>query len=137
MTTYKSKISPGIYISIAVLPSAVACFMIAVNFWPNVILIVLIAAFIAHMTLTTYYQVDGTNLIIKCGFFYSSNVNITTIRKIRETRNPLSAPATSLDRLEIMYNKYDVVMISPKEKQAFIQQLTNLNPAIEVQLKKR
>lgn len=94
------------------------------------------AAFIGHMLLTTYYQVEGNTLTIKCGFLINQEVKIDTIRKIKETSNPLSAPAASLDRLEIAFNKFDNVLISPKDKAGFINELTKLNPGIEVQLKK-
>jgi len=38
----------------------------------------------------------------------------------------------SLDRLEIFYNRFDSVVISPEDKAGFIAELTKLNPEIEV-----
>lgn len=55
-----------------------------------------------------------------------------SIRKIEETRNPISAPAPSLNRLEIFYNRFDSIVISPKDKPEFIANLIKLNPEIEV-----
>ncbi|MFC3199468.1 PH domain-containing protein [Parapedobacter deserti] len=52
--------------------------------------------------------------------------------QIEETRTLISAPAPSLDRLEIFYNKFDSIVISPKDKQGFIADLLKLNPEIEV-----
>ena len=49
----------------------------------------------------------------------------------------ISSPATSIDRLEITYGKYDSVIISPKLKQQFINEITTLNPKVEVKFKKR
>ncbi|MNG32447.1 hypothetical protein D3C84_1184630 [compost metagenome] len=69
---------------------------------------------------------------IKCGFFKSQNIGIKTILKISETYNPLSSPAGSIDRLEIVYNKFDSILISPKDKKAFIEDLKIINPTIEV-----
>lgn len=43
----------------------------------------------------------------------------------------LSSPALSLDRLEVFYNKFDSVIISPQNKEDFIVALQNINPAIE------
>ena len=58
-------------------------------------------------------------------------------KKITETNNALSSPATSLDRLEITYGKFDSVIISPKQKQEFINDITTLNPNVEVKFKNK
>lgn len=50
-----------------------------------------------------------------------------------ETKSPLSSPATSLDRLEIMYNKNESIIISPKDRTGFINELKTINPGIEVE----
>jgi hypothetical protein len=76
-------------------------------------------------------------LAIKCGFLFNKTINIQTIKKITETNNPISSPATSLDRLEIVYGKFDSVIISPKKKVEFIADIKSLNPNVEVKLKKR
>ena len=64
-------------------------------------------------------------------------IRIDQIRRITETNNPLSAPATSLDRLAISYNNGDTVLISPKDKSAFINDLVRVNSNIEVVFKKK
>ena len=103
--------------------------------WFGLALILLIVFFIVHMFVTTYYRIDQNTLRVKCGFFVDQLINIDTIREIKETNNPISSPATSLDRIVITYNKYDTVIISPKEKVAFMNHLTQINPNIKVTLK--
>lgn len=61
-------------------------------------------------------------------------IEIKSIKRIYKTRNPLSSPALSLDRIAIVYNKYDEVLISPKDKQGFVEELLKQNPNIEVEL---
>lgn len=78
----------------------------------------------------TYYSIEGENLTVKSGIFYNKTINIKSIRRIVETRNPLSSPAASLDRLEVFYNKYDTVIISPREKAAFVAHLQQIKPEI-------
>jgi len=63
-------------------------------------------------------------------------IKIESISKIAEINSPLSSPATSLVRITIYYNTKDTVMISPKDKQIFIKQLTDINSKIDVILKK-
>ena len=47
-----------------------------------------------------------------------------------------SAPANSFDRIEIIYNKFDSIIISPENKQQFIESLLVINPDIKVKYKK-
>lgn len=75
------------------------------------------------------YKIDGENLII-----WRTKIDIKTIRKVYKTNNPLSSPALSLDRIAVVYNKYDEILISPKERKQFIQELLKINPAIEVNI---
>ena len=60
-----------------------------------------------------------------------TTVTINSIRKIKETNNPISSPAASLDRIEVFYGKQSVI-ISPKQKTEFINHLLSINPRIEV-----
>lgn len=106
-------------------------------FWPPVLLSFVAFAFMGHLLLSTHYIVKDRNLKIKSGFIYNLNIQISTIRKINESNSVLSAPASSLDRLEIIYNKYDSVLISPKEKTEFIKTMLEINPTIEVNYKKQ
>jgi len=75
------------------------------------------------------YKIEGEQLKI-----WTTKINIHSIRKIYKTRNPLSSPALSLDRIAIVYNKYDEILISPKDRSAFIAELLSINPTIEVVL---
>lgn len=85
----------------------------------------------------TTYQVDQDRLIIRSSFLYKSVIHISEIKKIKETNNPLSSPAASLDRLEIRYGRSGSVLISPREKEAFINSILSINPQIEVIYKKK
>ena len=80
----------------------------------------------------THYTINENNeLTVKCGMIYHSKVDISTIKSISKTWNPISSPAPSLDRIEIKYGKWDSVIVSPKDKQAFIQALQKINPNIK------
>jgi membrane protein YdbS with pleckstrin-like domain len=105
--------------------------------WIGILILLPTILFVVHMFLTTNYTIESDELTIKCGFLYNKTIDIKTIKKITETNNPLSSPATSLDRLEINYGKFDTVLISPKKKKEFIENITTLNPNIEVKLKNR
>ena len=94
---------------------------------------VLSAVFIALLVLFYFlaksiqYKIDGENLII-----WRTKIPIQSIHKVYRTRMPLSSPALSLDRIGIVYNKYDEIFISPNEREEFIKELLKVNPTIEV-----
>lgn len=98
--------------------------------WVVLSIISPITVFIAYTFLNTYYIIQDDNLIIKSGFIYHQKINIKTITKIESTKSIISAPATSLDRIEISFNKFDQVVISPKHKQEFIAHLVEINPEL-------
>jgi hypothetical protein len=135
MTTYKSKIGLELVIPIALGVGGVGFLMVYEKIWIGLALILLVIAFIGHMFATTYYQIDNRTLKIKCGFFFDKSINIDTIKEIKETSSSLSSPATSLDRIVISYNKFDTVIISPKDKEAFTKHLTSINSTVKVTLK--
>ncbi|MFN7267027.1 MAG: PH domain-containing protein, partial [Bacteroidota bacterium] len=73
----------------------------------------------------------------KSSVLINIKIDITTIRKITETNNPLSSPALSLDRLWIDYGKNGAVMISPEDKEGFIRHILQINPSVEVKFRKK
>ena len=101
--------------------------------WPGLIVISCLIAFITHMFATTYYTIDGNELKVRSGFIINITIDINKITKIIPTRSILSSPAVSIDRLEIFYNKYDSVLVSPKDKAGFIAGLKRLNEGIVIQ----
>ena len=104
--------------------------------WIPLSILIMIILLGIYLSFTTHYTIDGKNLIVKSGFLVNKTIAISSIKKITETNSLLSAPAMSLDRLEISYGKFDDIIISPKEKQVFITHLLELHPAILVQWKK-
>nr|WP_068128745.1 PH domain-containing protein [Nosocomiicoccus ampullae] len=79
----------------------------------------------------TSYKIDDENLIVKNGPF-KSTIDIKSIKKLRATKTLLAGPALSIDRIEIQYKRYDSVIVSPKEKNKFIESLLSKNKSIKV-----
>jgi len=104
--------------------------MIAQGAWPGVLIIALVLAFIIHLFATTYYTINGNELYIRSGFIVNVTIDIATITKIESTNTILSSPALSFDRLEVFYNHYDSIVISPGDKAKFVEQLRRINPNI-------
>jgi hypothetical protein len=70
------------------------------------------------------YGIGGDRLIIRfC--VRRQNVLLQNILEVRPTRNPLSSPALSLDRLHIQFGTgiFKAVMISPTQRERFLSDL--------------
>jgi hypothetical protein len=132
--TYKSKIDRGIILPI-LLVLLVGVFMTLMKIWVGLLVILLLLTFIIHMLLTTQYKIVGRTLKVKSGVFVNKVVSIDAISKILDTNSKLSSPANSLDRLELRYNKFDRIIISPKDKDGFIKTLYELKPDIDIHFK--
>jgi hypothetical protein len=91
---------------------------------------VVLYGFILHMFFNTTYKIEKGKLYIKCGFFNYNPVNIGEMKKISKSSNIISAPAASFDRIEITYGKFEELIISPKHKTKFVEDLQKINPGI-------
>ena len=130
---YYSKISYSLLIVVFI-----------VFFWPlipnvinegfnrNMVVIILgliiLYGFILHMFFNTTYTIDKNMLHIKCGFFRYNSINIMDMKKVSKSRSIISSPAASFDRIEISYGKFDELIISPRNKFKFINDLQKINP---------
>lgn len=84
---------------------------------------------VVYLMVSIKYEINESQLIIHQAMG-KMVIDINTIKSIEPTHTILSAPASSLDRLRISYNKYDDVVISPRRKEEFIRQLHSINPNI-------
>ncbi len=134
--TYTSKIGLEFVVPLILVFGTVSIQYLSTHAgWKILIILLPVVLFVVHMFLTTNYKIEGNTLIIKSGFLFLKTIDINSIKKIKETNNPLSAPATSIDRLEITYGKFDSILISPKLKKEFIDHILSINPNVEVRVK--
>lgn len=91
-----------------------------------------VVGFILILSKTTQYIINENQLVVKSTWIVNERIDISKITKIEKSNSILSSPALSLDRLLVRYNKYDEVLISPRDKTEFIDELLKINPAIEI-----
>jgi len=94
-------------------------------------LLTLIFAFVLHLFLKTEYIIDGKYLKIKHGIFSFKPIDIETIKEVSNTKTLISSPAPSFDRIAIKYGKFSEIIISPRDKKAFVNDLLKINPTIK------
>ena len=85
-----------------------------------VILCIAVIVLIVWLLLQTHYIVEKSDLRIVSGPF-RWRIPIDQITTVRRTKNPLSSPALSLDRLRIEYGGRRRIMVSPADKKGFLR----------------
>ena len=80
---------------------------------------------------TTKYTVGEETITIR-SCLVKKRIFIRDIKRISNTKNPIAAHALSFDRLEIVYGSYEREIISPKNKEQFINLVKGKNPHIEI-----
>ena len=92
--------------------------------------LIILFGLIVHMFFNTTYKIEKEKLHIRCGFFKYRPVNIREMKKVSTSSNVISSPAASFDRIEITYGKFEELIISPKYKTKFVEDLQKINPKI-------
>jgi hypothetical protein len=82
-----------------------------------------LAILIYFLVVRIQYILTDRELIIKVGPFQYSKISLKSIRKMELSNNPLSAPAASLKRLAIHYDKWGYVLISPPDREFFMSEI--------------
>lgn len=95
----------------------------------------LVFILIMYLLYDTNYIITIGNLKVNSGFIVNKNIPIAEIKSIKKTDSILSAPAASLtDRIEVFYGNSKSIVISPKDKQGFVEELLKQNSDIKVEL---
>lgn len=70
------------------------------------------------------YGIDATHLIVRHGVC-RQRIQLAEISSVYPTRNPLSSPALSLDRLHVQFGEgfFKAVMISPADRTQFLDEI--------------
>ncbi len=75
---------------------------------------------VVSLLLRTHYTVSAGNLRIVSGPF-AWTIAIADITAVEPSRNPLSSPALSLDRLKISHGAGKYILVSPADKDGFLK----------------
>ncbi|ALQ66975.1 PH domain-containing protein [Bacillus thuringiensis] len=91
---------------------------------------ILLAILFMWSWFSTKYIVGEERITIKSGFV-KKRIFIRDIKQISNTKNPVAAHALSFDRLEMVYCTHPTEIISPKDKEQFINLVKRKNPHID------
>ena len=91
--------------------------------WAIAVFIVTIGAGLPLWLLfSTFSILEHTQLMVQSGPF-KWRIPVADITSVKPSRNPLSSPALSLDRLRIDYGQGRSLMISPSNKDQFVRDI--------------
>ncbi len=86
-----------------------------------------------HMLLNTWYRITADGyLVAHCSFFPEKRIAIAEITGVGLSSIPVWSYALSFDRLIIMKGEQQWLMISPRNKQEFVNLLRKINPNIKI-----
>lgn len=126
---FKSAVDPWFYLLALGLPAAILIYAVSAVGMPDIatLIIILVIAVLAiglpvWLLFSTYYEVVSGILRI-CSGPFRWEVPIKDIRSVKASRSVISAPALSLNRLEIQYGQRQSILVSPEDIQGFKQAL--------------
>ena len=76
------------------------------------------------------YTLSEESLEIYMGLGMKRKIPLASIRKVALSNNPISSPAASLQRIAIHYDRWGYILISPKNREAFIEELERRRAAL-------
>lgn len=128
---HKSKVGLEVLVPLVVILVPVTVVMAIQLIWIGVVVCGLITLFLVSVYARTDYKITRELLLIRCGFFYVLDIKVSDIVRVRRSNELSNAPALSVDRLEVIYGG-GRVLISPRNKLKFVNDLKTVNPAIDV-----
>jgi hypothetical protein len=127
--TYPSKVDSWVGIVLALVPAGLlleAVFLRSLLVGMAAATVPLVYALVLF---PTNYELTPDALKVRSGVIRTS-IPYQEIRRVRASRSWLSAPALSLDRLEITYGSSRTTLVSPRDRTAFLRDLSMRVPGL-------
>ena len=82
---------------------------------------------------TTYYVLQETQLVVRCGPI-RVDVPYESLRRAAKSRSPMSGYAMSTHRIEVEYGRFESMLISPADRDAFLEELQRRAPHADIRM---
>jgi uncharacterized membrane protein YdbT with pleckstrin-like domain len=131
---FPSKVDSALPILFVV--TSIPAIVIGVREQDWMVFVVMIATFglVMYLLYDTNYTITEGNLKVHSGFIVNKNIPIATIQSVKKTDSLMSSPASSLsDRIEVFYGNKKSVIISPKDRKEFLNELLKQNTEIKIE----
>ena len=102
--------------------------------WPTAVVLFLFTIGIGWIYLGTGYSVTEKELLVRSGPL-RWRIELKSITGLRPTDDPTSAPACSLDRIEVRYAGGKTILLSPLDKEGFCQAIIKVSGIAQTESK--
>lgn len=135
MTKYKSKIDIGLILIVfcIIAISSVPMFVPEIV-WLGIVIDLTVILIFLNIIYGTAYIIEEDMLTIRSGIFINKTIDIHDIVEVNKTKDMQSSPALSLDRIRLKLKNKETVMISPKDRDGFINEICSINNKVCVHL---
>ncbi|MBP1967934.1 hypothetical protein J2Z83_000026 [Virgibacillus natechei] len=90
-----------------------------------------LSALLLWFWFSTGYKIEDDIIKIRYGPI-RMKVPIKNILIIKKRKNPFTAPALSVDKLELVSGRFDVISISPENQEEFVKSVLKVNDEIKL-----
>lgn len=101
------------------------------NEWLGIVISLMFIFFLGWIWFGTTYVIQDDLLQIRTGPI-KKYIEINNISNIRRTKNPFASAALAMERIEINYEPYETIQISPLNVEKFIAILQEIHPDIRI-----
>lgn len=102
------------------------------SLWLGLVAVVLGGGLVLWIFLDTGYTVEPGRLRVRSGPFRWA-IPLARVDEVRPSRNPLSSPALSLDRLAIRGGGRLLALVSPEDRSGFLRALAASEPGLRLE----
>jgi hypothetical protein len=133
--TYPSKVDMGITLLVGwgmLISIVIGAVLVWDGRWLGWLVMLLTPGVLRLVALPVHYEITDDRLLVRSGLV-RWRIPIAAIVNVEPTQSLLSAPAWSLDRLEVRYWRgggLTRILISPRDKAAFLAELVARDPAL-------
>ena len=98
------------------------------------IVIAVMCIFVNAVLFGIRYTVENDALTVKVAGIRCGRYDLKTLQSVRKTRTFISEPAASMDRIRLDFGKRKSAVISPDNREYFIETLKKINPDADYKL---
>lgn len=132
MAVYRSKVDAWLVAVCVAVVALCAVPMLTDGFsWVALVINLVVMAAVILPLFSIKYVINDNKLTVSCLWVFTDSFAISKIESLRTTRTFLSAPAASIDRIEVKCGRRSVI-VSPLRREEFIDHLCRINPDIVV-----
>lgn len=88
-----------------------------------------VSALVASLTMPVRYTLREDRLLVRSGWL-TWDIPLAAVRRVRPTWSPLAGPAWSLRRVLIEWSGGDFILVSPDDRESFIDEIAARCPQL-------